>query len=458
MEKISWNRGGDPCNSRQERFENRLAYAYVGWILLLFILKYILGLNIPSTVLLISVAIYGLSGSKGRMLIAVVSCIPFSIGFQYRYLLLIFIAAYLFIERKGLRKPSLLIVLSLMAWEISHCLIGDFSIKEWFRDFAELLFLMIALSMDLEHFSYRRAIRVLAFATIGISAIMLWMQLKQNHYQLLRMLYTGAYLFRFGGSSADLSQAVMNFNPNGLGLMCNCAASGIVVLYIRSEHKTLDLVCLALLVLFGCMTLSKTYYLMLLLLIFSVLFMGKKEKFLRNIEILLGFVFILLMIAWLIPGLFQSFLKRVESGNLLSNRDILFNFYNKHILSSATYFLFGLGCQQLSGKIFDIYGYQYEVPHNFIQEVWCAWGLVGILSVGFLLYHMVRRSKQLSGEGRRTYHFVPFAVLLISSLSGQLITVGRNMLMLFFAFLCLCIPGEKKATPKPLPLDGEAAP
>ncbi len=444
MDFISVNRIGKQGPSHRERTEGRIAWLYIVWMLLLFTLKCIFMVPVPGVVLLLSATLYALSGPKERMIVTIISCIPFSIGFQYRYLILICIASHLFLNRASLQKSSLLVIFFLLTWEALHCLIGEFSAVAWLRNFAEFLFLMVLLSMDLREFSYQRIIRVFAVSTIGICVIMLWMQLERNNYQLLRMLYSGTGFFRFGGNNLEDAQLAFNFNPNGLGMICNSATAGIIILYKRSEHNKLDLVFMTLLILFGCMTLSKTYFLVLSLIIMSILFIDRKENFLRNLRILLILVLVILLIAWQLPEIFSSVWRRWTGANALSQRDILLTFYLKHILSSPSHFLFGTGVQDLSDKIFDIYGYQYDVPHNFLQEIWCVWGLVGIIAMGYLFYHMVRRSKFCSGIDKRSYHFLPFIVLLCSCMAGQLVTIGRNLLLLIFAYLCMCIPAVQQ--------------
>lgn len=452
METMALNGTGKQYRSYREHRENRMAWLYLAWMLMLFVAKCILKINVPGFILLISTSLYAVSGSKERMLTAVVSSIPFSIGFQYRYLLLVCIAVYLFIRRDPLQKNSTIVILALFAWEAIHLMYGFFSPADWLRDFAEMLFLMIVLSMDLREFSYQRIIRVFAVAMVGISAIMLWMQLERNNYQVLRMFYSGTSFFRFGNYNMEGDRFAVNFNPNELGMMCNVATSGILVLYKRNEHRKMDLALMLMLIFFGCMTLSKTYYVVLTLIFIMVMAVGGRNHFRRNIRISAVLLLVILVIAWQFPEIFATAWRRMTETEAFSHRDVLFAFYFKHIFSSAIYLLFGIGAQNFQDKIFDIYGYRYGVPHNFIQEIWCMWGLLGVIMMGYLLYHLIRRSKRFSGNGR-SYHYLPYVALLASCMVGHLITSGRGLLMLIFSYLCLCVPVSEQDSRKRPPED-----
>jgi hypothetical protein len=180
-----------------------------------------------------------------------------------------------------------------------------------------------------------------------------------------------------------------------------------------------------------------------------IMIVGGKKKFQRNVQILGILLLIVLLIAWLFPEIFATAWRRMMETDSFSNRDVLLVFYFKHILSSVSNLLYGIGAQSLPDKIFDIYGYRYDMPHNSVQEVWCAWGLVGVIMLGYLLYHLVRRSKFFAGEGRRSYHYLPLVVLLTSSMAGHLITSGRSLMLLVFSYLCLCIPVSEQAPQDP---------
>ena len=88
----------------------------------------------------------------------------------------------------------------------------------------------------------------------------------------------------------------------------------------------------------------------------------------------------------------------------------------------------------------------HDVPHMGIQEVWVAWGLVGVVMIMILIFKIVTASRQFSQGKRRAYQFLPLGLTLVFTMSGQLLTSSRTLMALLFAYVCLCIVNHDKKT------------
>ena len=86
-------------------------------------------------------------------------------------------------------------------------------------------------------------------------------------------------------------------------------------------------------------------------------------------------------------------------------------FYNEHIFSSIDQFFFGIGLQDFQGKILAIHNVEINVPHNGIQEIWVAWGLIGTVLFIFMLLSLVKIAKKLQPKPDKR-QFLPLGILL----------------------------------------------
>ena len=87
----------------------------------------------------------------------------------------------------------------MMIWELMHAFYGNFSIFEYFRSFAELIFLVVVVSMNFKKINYKLIFRAFSFATVGVCIIMFYLQLQQHDFDV-------NYLFGQGLVILDLDK------------------------------------------------------------------------------------------------------------------------------------------------------------------------------------------------------------------------------------------------------------
>lgn len=425
--------------------ENRIFRVYLVAMFVLMVARYLLKIDVPAIAFLALTLLPSWFGTKSEQLAMVASCIPLSVAFQYKYALLILSAAILIRNRWKLnRSGAFLIILAMAIWEWWHAFYGRFSYVEYLRDFAELILLGLVISIDLDHVNYKLIIRSLAISVVGVCAIMLVMQLEQFDYNILAVFGRSAHSFRFGQSNMESGVYALNFNANNLGFICNLATCGVLLLVARREGSWFDIMMAVSASIFALMTLSRAAIVCLVLVFFAFIFLGEGKILQKVFSGVVGTVVavIAMMLLWIyIPSIFENIQERFDRADVSGGRTSLFLYYGQFLLSSPAYFLGGIGMQHIFEKVSPYFAV-HDVPHMGLQEVWVAWGIVGVFMIILLFWKIVSTSLWYSQGKRRAYQFMPLCLTLVFTMSGQLLTSSRTLMALIFAYVCLCISND----------------
>lgn len=426
----------------QRNAENRIFKVYLLAMFAMVAVRYLLKANVPAVAFLAVAMLPIWWGTPSEQMAFVASCIPLSIAFQYKYALLILSVAILVKNHGRLKWSGVLpLVFAMMVWELWHAVYGHFSYVEYLRDFAELLILGVVTSINLKDVDHKLVIRSLVVSVVGICAIMLFMQLQQFNFDIVAVFIRSAKSFRFGQSNMEEGAYALNFNANNLGFICNLATCGSLLLTIRKEHTRTDIVLMIGTVIFGLMTLSRAAIVCLLILFAGYLFFAKgdlvKKVFGGIGTILIAFI-ALILIQLLVPSVFVNIAERFQRDDVWNGRGGLLKYYHAFLLSSPKYLLFGAGMQSIFEKV-SPYFPVLDVPHMGLQEVWVAWGLVGLALFLYMLWRLIVVSKQYAQDKRQVYQFMPLALTLIFTMSGQFLTSSRALMALTISYICLCV-------------------
>lgn len=427
--------------------ENRIFKVYLLAMFVLVVARYLLEINVPAIAFLALTFLPIWFGSKSEQLAMVASFIPLSVAFQYKYALLILAVAIFVKSRWKLNRSAvLLLILAMMIWELWHAIYGRFSYVEYLRDFAELIILGIAVSIDLYDVDYKLVIRSLSISVVGICMTMLMMQLIRFDFDLIAVFGRSARSFRFGQSNMEAGVYALNFNANNLGFICNLSLCGILLLSSRKENKSIDVVMAICLSIFAMMTLSRAAILCMVIIFSAYLFLNEgkaMQKVFSGIGGLIVAVVAVLLIWIYIPSVFENLLERFQRSDVSGGRNSLFKYYSQFLLSSPAYFFGGIGMQHIFEKVSPYFAV-HDVPHMGMQEVWVAWGIVGVCMMLVLFWKMLTTSRQYSEGRRRVYQFMPLMLTMIFTTSGQLLTSSRALMAMTFAYVCLCITSKEK--------------
>lgn len=431
----------------QKKTDNRIFKVYLLAMFALVAVRYLLKVDVPAFAFLLVAMLPIWFGSRNEQLAFVASCIPLSVAFQYKYALLILSVAILIKNHWRIKKSGVfIIVVVMMIWELWHAVYGQFSFVEYLRGFAELILLGIVTSIDMYDVDHKLVIRSLAVSVVGVCAIMLFMQMQQFGFNLIAIFSRSAHSFRFGQSNMASGRFALNFNANNLGFICNLATCGILLLAVRKEHSGLDVALAIFSVIFALMTLSRAAIVCLIAIFggYLLLIEGKLSKKIWGIVGGLLTIGAACVLIWLfVPSVFENILERFQREDVWNGRGGLFKYYNQFLLSSPIYFLFGIGMQHIYEKVspsFPVSG----VPHMGVQEVWIAWGIIGVVMLCAVLWKMIATSKRYAEGKRQLYQFMPLGLTLVFTMSGQLLTSSRALMALTFAYICLC---AKKTVP-----------
>jgi hypothetical protein len=135
------------------------------------------------------------------------------------------------------------------------------------------------------------------------------------------------------------------------------------------------------------------------------------------------------------PDVFNSFVKRFFEEDISNGRIELFLFYNEHLLSDIRYLFFGVGIQNFTRSLANIYGYVNNVCHNGIQEILVCWGIPGLFMMASFLAAMIFNRKWYFK--RRKLNYIPLILLMVDIQAGQFLRSGIALLALSFAYLSL---------------------
>ena len=123
--------------------------------------------------------------------------------------------------------------------------------------------------------------------------------------------------------------------------------------------------------------------------------------------------------------------------DISSGRNELFKMYNELIFSSNKIMFFGLGAIDFPKKVTSQYHMAKNVPHNGIQEMIIAWGIIGfILFVWFLVTmfnSVVKQNKKIE-----LINYIPMVLIFAKIFVGQLLMSDYTMLSISFVYLSLC--------------------
>lgn len=398
--------------------------------------------SFPVILLLGYVCVIAAFSDHDEIIALAVSFIPFSAAFQYRYALIILIAIYIIKYPKTTNRidPKAYIpLLILMFWEMLHGIKYSFSFSSFLQGFSELIFCTFVISLPNKKFDYKFISRVFAVSTVFSCSVLLLKLLLSVNFNFLAIFMSGNY--RLGINDRTVTNYAFNYNPNALGAMCNIAIATLLLRMKLCTRKIVDvLLCLAL-AMFGLLTLSRSFIICFLLLI--LLFVLSAEKnFAKKIKIICFLLAILIVTVIIIqsfmPYVFENLTGRFQEDDISNGRNDLWVEYNEHIFLSVEYSLFGIGLQNIYPKMENIYTVPPDnVPHNGIQEIVVVWGFVGLVFFVVYMFSIVFVSFE-SKTKKQLLNFVPIIIWAIKIMSGQMITSGKDLLMLTLFYVVFC--------------------
>lgn len=434
----------DNVISKNNTNKNRMFFIVsIAVFLLLIMARNVLGVRVPALLYLIYIAGIAIFCDRTELGALCVTFIPFYSSFQYKYAILLCIIIYAIKYGKDIKfNFSLIILVIMIIWELLHGFKYYINFFETLRGFSELLLFVFFLNISYKDFDFKFICRVFVWTSIGIMTLLLLQLLIKINFDFEK-LFTGSAAYRFGNLEDSAEQYGGTFNPNGLGFICNLALTGILQLIYFKQNNIFDFFSIAILVFFGVLTLSRTFLICLVFIITLYVFSGKisiKKRMKRLFLLVIIITLFTALVITLVPTVLEGFKKRFNEEDISNGRMSLFLFYGKHILSSFEYFFFGIGMQNIIGKLSSVYPSIYLVPHNGIIESIVVWGLPGLIFLFFILFAPI----YFSNKKFKLINLMPIILIFIDMQAGQFLRSGQMILAMLYSYFYIIYYSKEK--------------
>ncbi len=403
----------------------------------LIITKYSLQIDIPRLLFLGIILLIVIIGDRDEVVAMCICCISLHESVDFFYATAFCVIGYVVKYPESIRFHLPVIpVLLIIAWELLHCFGQPLDAVKLITEMIPFLVLLIFMGAELSDIDYSFVIRAFSVSTalVGLSMLLRVVYLADFN---LAIAFASLQRLGVGAEGTKISSGAIH--PNSLGIICILAATGLMQLRTTGRGKKTDLVLTILLLVLGALTASRTF-LACLALMGLLLWFSQKGSIKQKIRFLGSLLLILLLslivLGFVFPDLLEYFYRRFLEKDLTTGRVDLMSKYHAFIVSDPSVLFFGIGLHDLSEKVTVVYRIAQNVPHNGVQEIVVAWGLVGIVLFGSLLFVMIWRSRQICKQ-QQLLNFIPLLILIFKVQAGQIITSGYTMMALLYVYLSL---------------------
>ena len=417
--------------------KNWAFYSLFALMMLLVFVRYVFQIDFPPIILLAIAILMSFFGNRDMIIASCLMCIPLTTAFQYTYAMLFSLILFAIKYKNEIKiNLSIIPVLLLVLWELSHGFAFDFSPKRLVVMFIPYLFCGILMWQEARKIDYGFAVRSFALCTCVMCVTLLGMLAAQSGFDFAAMFKN---MQRLGGQTENSGTVSLTINPNSLGVLCVLAISGLLQLVTTGQKKRGDLLMMILMLVCGTMTMSRTYLALLLIMVLLFWFAqeGSIKKKLRYVLMALGIGAVAIaVLSALFPEVLETFAKRFDVSDITTGRSALLMDYHKFFVSNPKVMFFGIGLTDFSKRIVSEYAVSFNVPHNGIQEALIAWGIPGFVMFLLFMGTMLWRAAE-SVQRLRLLNCIPLILLLAKIQAGQMITSDYTMLALSYAYLSL---------------------
>lgn len=428
-------------NNSKNKKEHVRFYCLLVFLLGLCFVRYGFQINFPRSILLIVVAIIVFGGDPDEIIAMMICCIPLDTSLHLSYALFICLGAFVLKCYKEIYiNASIVPFLLMVLWELLHCFGKPFSLMTFGTNFVPFLVLCVLMLYKGNAIDYPFICRALSITTILTCIVLLGRLLYVSRFNILKAITN---LWRLGADTVDAQKTLEveggHQNPNTLGILCVLAISGLLQLKRMGVEKKSDVVQILFLLVFGALTSSRTYLACLTIMASLFWFSQKggannKLKLLHHLIFYLGIVLIALYIFF--PSVMEYYLHRLVTKDKYATRGELLTIYHHFILNNPKVMFWGIGLQNYYSELLEAYRVVNTVPHNALQEMIIAWG---VLSVGLFILlgiAMVRQSHRFCKK-QRLMNYIPILIILAKSMVGQLLDSPYTLLALSYGYLSM---------------------
>lgn len=423
-------------------------YTLLLLLLGLIFIRYSLQIDLPRVFFLAMVVFIAFLGNRDEVVAMCMCCIPLHESLDLFYAEVLCMAVYLVKFWREIRlNQAVLPILVMILWELLHCFGEPFSLAGFITDCVPFLLLAVVMCGS-KKYDYDFIARAYALTATGACIILLFRLIYLADFNVAEAF---ANLQRLGVDSMEVADSLSitggTPNANSLGILCVLGITGLLQLRTAGRGKPGDWVVVAILLVFGTLTSSKTYLICLAIMAVLLLFsqQGSLKRKIRFMAAVIAIILLALLVMYLIfPDALAYYYSRFQADDLSTGRVGLMKQYHTFIVSDWKIAFFGVGLQDFSEKVVSRYMVAWNVPHNGIQELVIAWGVPGLVMFCALLQMMLWSSDRFCRK-RGLINYIPLLILLAKIQAGQMLASAYTMLAFSLAYLSLCadlIPAE----------------
>lgn len=365
------------------------------FVVIFLILRDLFDILIPMELFLIVISFIFLFINTEEIISIVAFLIPFENSILVSFLFISGTIVIIFKKKFKLDKIFLFLIFFILLWEIIHINNGYFLVNSYIKFGAALLFFLVVYSLR-ETISFKEISKSFIY---GLCIFIILVLINQFIFEGFSVNDVTNNFSRLGDFNPNTYGYGLYNNPNAIGVSLNVAI-GLLISFKENEKNNIIYILMFLFFIFsGFITQSKTF---LIVFTFQVIyfFVCKKEDLIKKINQIvifsIGFIIVFILLDYIFPSLIEEIIIRFRPEYIFSSRDTIFNDYNSFIFSNSNNLFIGVGIQNINLKALF-----FSNPHNMIQEVFVAWGIIGLIWLMFLIIKVFsdgfkKREKQLN--------------------------------------------------------------
>lgn len=293
---------------------------------------------------------------------------------------------------------------------------------------------------DKQQNEYNIAI-VIKYYVVGVIVTFVIVYYNMIHFYGVPYLLSGmARSGALGVENNDTSEMMghIAMNANTIAYIAICSITSLVVMMPQIKSKILPLTMIAILVIGGVLSFSRTYIACLVLFFMLYFFLSGSKGKLRFVMIAgIVSIAILYFASSYYDAIFSVFSNRANETNIATagGRTLLFAEYQQKWLANPFYILFGCG-------VVDYYPllHCHNAMHSGIQQIWVCLGLSGlflfVVQIGRFLYRNVNK--------KHIIYCLPFILTAIFDQSVQFLNPYPLMLPILVSLMVIKLPRQLK--------------
>lgn len=396
---------------------NKSFFIFCFIISILLIIRDVYAVNIPKTVFLILTTSVFILYDMNYTAIFICFLIPLIVGLPGSYIFSVgFIIFLIKNSNKLILDKYLIPLVAIFFIELLSFIYGNFSILNFLRFAALLIFISFMIFNDKDNYDYKKMLLYFLFAAIIAELSILFQSINING--LNNLIESGIRLGQTNRLLFDTGMRI-SYNPNSLGILSAISISILLSLFNQNiKYKILIVILLVFQIFIGSMSLSVTF--LILLGISILIYWLSMEKSIRRYIKNLAIVAIIIIGAYLsinyyTPTLVQKFSSRLAIDDISDGRIGITELYFDALVQHPERIFFGVGLQDYQKKS--------EVSmscHNGLQEILITWGIVGIFWVSLYIFFIYKYGwRGITKKDRKIIYLLPLIIILVGVQSGQ---------------------------------------